>query len=94
MFGVATTILWDDGEAELRLGGGARLSEWIEPMQDTLSEWARTAGADRLTILGRKGWARFAKRFGWVALGTDGEGRFIFKKGLNNGRSSSDFYVI
>lgn len=81
LFGAVTTLCWNDGEAEIRLGAGTRLADWIEPMEATVSAWARDCGAKTLTLRGRKGWARFAARFGWAPLGEE-DGRMIFGKGL------------
>lgn len=82
LFGAVTTLCWDDGEAEIRLGAGARLKDWIEPMEAAVSAWARDCGARILTLRGRKGWGRFARPFGWVATGFDHDGRAIFEKEL------------
>lgn len=82
IFAAATTVLWADGEAELRLAGGARHREWARPLSETVSAWAKNAGAHRITGRGRKGWARYARAFGWVATGQDEDGRMIFEREL------------
>ncbi len=64
------------------LAGGHRFQEWIGLLDETVSDWARNGGAKKLTMRGRMGWARFAKRFGWVALGTDTDNLMIFEKDL------------
>ena len=81
IFAAFTTLLWNDGEAEFSLAGGTRLNEWIHLIDEAVSKWARDAGASRLTMRGRRGWARFAKRFGWVATGTEDE-KQLFEKAL------------
>ena len=81
IFGAVTTLCWDDGEATILLGAGTRLKDWMEPMEAVVSAWARDCGAERLTLRGRKGWARFARAFGWVASGEE-DGRMIFEKEL------------
>jgi hypothetical protein len=81
IFAAATTLLWNDGEAELRLAGGARHREWIAPLDEMVSAWARDAGATRLTMRGRKGWARYARAFGWVVSGTE-DGKQLYEKVL------------
>ena len=81
IFAAATTLLWNDGEAELRLAGGARHKEWIAPLDEKVSAWARDAGATRLTMRGRKGWARYARAFGWVVSGTE-DGKQLYEKVL------------
>jgi hypothetical protein len=69
-------------EAELRIAAGSRFREWMPQLDAELTAWARANGAWRLTMRGRMGWARFAKRFGWVALGHDDAGRMLFQKEL------------
>lgn len=82
VFAAATTIMWNDGEAELLLAGGTRFRDWMGLLDATVSAWARDCGAEKLTMRGRKGWARFARAFGWVASGADEEGRQIYEKDL------------
>lgn len=82
LFGAATTRLRADGIAELRLVGGARFREWIGPVEEMVSDWARRCGSPKLTSRGRKGWGRFARPFGWVDLGTDDENKMLFEKVL------------
>ena len=67
LLGVVTTILWDDGDAQIRCVAGTRFRDWSGPMEATLTRWARDCGAARLTARGRKGWARLYRAFGWVA---------------------------
>jgi hypothetical protein len=80
IFGAATTILWDDGEAQLILAAGTRHREWVGELDATITQWARSAGARKLTMRGRKGWARYASRFGWVVLGPDTDGWLRYEK--------------
>jgi hypothetical protein len=80
--GAATTRLTTDGIAELRLAGGTRFREWIGLLDETVTDWARQAKASRLRMVGRKGWARFAARFGWASLGCDDDGKAMFEKVL------------
>lgn len=82
LFAAATTLLWDDGEAELRLAGGYRHKAWARLLSETVSAWAKSAGATRLIGRGRRGWSRYARAFGWVPLGCDEDGRFMFEKEL------------
>lgn len=81
IFGAATSILWDDGEAQLILAAGTRHREWVAELDEAVTEWARLCGARRLTMRGRKGWGRYARRFGWVVTGIEG-GRTLFEKVL------------
>lgn len=84
VFAAITTLLWNDGEAELRLAGGCRHKEWAKPLSETVSAWAKSAGAKKLTGRGRKGWARYARECGWAVTGTDGEDT-LYEKDLTNG---------
>lgn len=81
IFGVATSRPEGD-EARLRLAAGTRFREWMGLLDAEVSAWARMNGARRLTMRGRKGWARFARAFGWVALSCDEDGRMTFAKEL------------
>lgn len=82
LYAVATTLLWDDGEAELRLAGGHCHRKWAGLLSETVSAWAKSAGAKRLTGRGRRGWSRYARELGWSRLGEDEDGRLIFEKVL------------
>jgi hypothetical protein len=79
-FGAATTILYDDGEAQIRLCGGKHGKQWIALGEATVSAWARDCGATKLTLRGRKGWAR-ALPAGWVATGIE-DGKHTYEKVL------------
>lgn len=81
IYAAGTTLLWEDGEAEIRLCGGTRHREWADEALRLVEEWARSAGASRLTMRGRKGWGRYTRPFGWVATGIE-DGRQIYEKEL------------
>ena len=81
IFAAAVTRLLGD-EAELRIAAGTRFKEWIGLLDASVSAWARDCGADKLIMRGRKGWMRFADRFGWAVLGDDHKGRMMFEKDL------------
>jgi hypothetical protein len=81
LFAAATTILWDDGEAELLLAGGHRHKDWMGQLDATVTAWARDCGARKITMRGRRGWTRYAARFGWGVSGCEG-GRQIYEKEL------------
>ena len=81
VFGAATTLLWDDGEAEIRCCGGRHMGRWVGLGETVLSDWARKNGARKITMRGRKGWARILRAFGWVALGIE-DGRTLYEKRL------------
>jgi hypothetical protein len=85
LYAAATTRLHGDGEASLLLAGGHRFQEWIGLLDETVSKWARSGGANRLTMRGRVGWRRYARRFGWEALGQDNDNLTIFEKDLAHG---------
>jgi hypothetical protein len=86
VFAAGTTLLWNDGEAEIRLCGGARHREWVTEALRVVESWARAAGAVKLTMRGRKGWARYCRAFGWALSGTDEENRTMFEKELVDGQ--------
>jgi len=71
-----------NGVAEIRCVGGARLNDWLPEWAHIFEEWARNCGARWLQCRGRKGWARFAKRFGWNFSHHDSEGLPVFEKEL------------
>lgn len=82
LFGVATTILWDDGDAQIRCIAGKRFKDWGGPMEAALTRWARDCGAARLMARGRKGWTRIYRAFGWALSGD------IYEKDLSDGRQA------
>lgn len=82
VWGAVTTRLTTDKIAELRLVAGARLRDWIAPMNGEIEAWARHCGARKLVTRGRKGWARFNRAFGWAVLGIDDENKWNFEKRL------------
>jgi hypothetical protein len=87
LFGAATTLLYDDGEAEIVLCGGRHGVKWIGLGEATVSAWARDCGAKKLTLGGRKGWARVLRAFGWVPTGTE-DGKTLYEKDLTGGKES------
>jgi hypothetical protein len=82
LYGAAVTRLLPGDEAELRLAGGSCSMTWMGLLDETVSGWARDGGAHRLTMRGRVGWRRYAKRFGWEALGHDDNNLAMFSKEL------------
>ena len=81
IYGAATAHALGRG-AEVAAMAGTRFREWIGLIDAEIGAWARDNGADRLTARGRPGWSRFAKCFGWAAIGADDAGRMIFEKEL------------
>ena len=81
LFAAGTTLLWDDGEAEIRLCGGHRHKDWVHEALALVEAWARRCDAKRLTMRGRKGWGRYVRPFGWVSLGIE-DGRTLYEKAL------------
>ena len=80
LFGAGTTLLWGDGEAEIRLCGGFRHKEWAAQALGLVEAWARQCGAEKLTMRGRKGWKRYLS--GWDIAGADEAGRILYEKEL------------
>jgi hypothetical protein len=80
--GAGTTVLNNDGTAEILACGGVRHREWVNQALEAVESWARGAGASRLTMRGRRGWLRHVRRFGWDATGTE-DGQMIFEKDLS-----------
>lgn len=78
LFGAGTTALYDD-EAVILACGGFRHREWVKQAEGVVSAWARDCGAKKLTMRGRKGWARYFA--GWDCSQGD-DGRWIFAKDL------------
>lgn len=83
IFAAGTTLLWNDGEAEIRLCGGTRFREWVSEALEAVEAWARQCGAQKLTMRGRRGWARFIA--GWDCHGQDHDGLWIYEKDLSGG---------
>lgn len=81
VFAAATTLLLADGNTELRLAGGYRHRDWIEQLNAVVSAWAKSAGAKKLTMRGRKGWARYARACGWVVAAPEANG-LIYEREL------------
>ena len=47
--------------------GGANLDGWHEELLEVLEQFARMHGCSGLETVGRFGWKRFLKKFGWEA---------------------------
>ena len=47
---------------------GVRRHEWQEKLDDTLAEWARELGKDRIFAKTRPGWAKFGKKRGYKEI--------------------------
>lgn len=58
-----------DGCCHVWLGGG-RLKTLLT-MRPRIEAWARAAGCDRATIIGRKGWDRVFEKCGYVRKGDE-----------------------
>ncbi len=82
LYGAATTRLLPGDEVQIRCAGGTRFKDWMPLLDGIVADWGRDCGAWKATMRGRHGWARFAERFGWVALGKDEDGLTIFEKEL------------
>jgi hypothetical protein len=80
LFGVGTTALLDgDEEAVILACGGFKHQLWIEQALGVVSAWARDCGAKKLTMRGRRGWARYFA--GWDCSQID-ERSWLFQKDL------------
>jgi len=80
IFGACVTCLCGD-EAQVKAIAGYRLKDWLGDLDEAVSGWARSSGAQKLTALGRKGWRRYFRRFGWGLCGEE-NGRLRFEKEL------------
>ena len=63
----AVTRLCADGAAEFWLCGGTGMADWLSPLIDIVSRWARDEGKSRLRLIGRRGWKRALP--GWTERG-------------------------
>lgn len=81
----AFTVALMGERLDIACAGGTRLKDWLEPFEATMTAFGLSCGAKELALTGRKGWGRWAKRFGWKL---DGElnGKPVYVKDLNNGR--------
>lgn len=68
--------------AEILCAGGTRLNDWLPQWMIVAEEWARNCGAKWIECRGRKGWGRFAERYGWRTAGHDNNGLPVFEKEL------------
>lgn len=82
VWGAATTRIRTDGVARLHLAGGKRFRDWIGPLDEAVSQWARRRGCDLIVMRGRKGWQRYADRFGWASSAPDEDGMISFEKAV------------
>jgi hypothetical protein len=79
LFGAGTTIAYDDGEVRILACGGFKHREWVGEAIATVTAWARDCGARKITMRGRKGWARYFA--GWDCSQAD-ERSWLFQKDL------------
>jgi hypothetical protein len=68
--------------AEIRCVAGTRLKDWLPQWAAVFEEWARNCEAGLLECRGRKGWGRFADRFGWKFAHVDDDGLPVYQKEL------------
>jgi hypothetical protein len=78
LFGAGTTVAYDDGEVRILACGGFKHREWVEQAIATVTAWARRSGGRKITMRGRKGWARYLA--GWAV--SEADGQTIFEKDL------------
>lgn len=67
--------------AEIICLAGTRMTDWLPDWARIFEEYGRAAGAVMLECRGRKGWARYAERFGWVFSHND-DGVPVYTKDL------------
>lgn len=69
--GICTKLLRDRTSGHLEcllwLIGGARLSSWAPDFLSKLILWAKSEGCTSLSAGGRRGWGRWAERYGFEA---------------------------
>jgi hypothetical protein len=82
IIGAGTTAQIDDTTAAILTVGGTRHRDWIEQAEAAVSAWAQSNGATKLTMRGRKGWARYFRAFGWAVTGTE-NGQTVYEKELS-----------
>lgn len=78
----AFTIRLVERVLEIRCAGGARLFDWVEPFERTMTDFGRDCSAGCLELRGRRGWGRWAERLGWRYHGQDEDDRPVFRKDL------------
>ena len=86
--GAGTTAQIDDTTAAILAVGGTRHRDWIEQAEAAVSAWAQSNGATKLTMRGRKGWARYFRAFGWAVTGTE-NGQTVYEKDLRGWENKS-----
>lgn len=80
LFGAGTTVLLTSGEAQILACGGFEHRKWIEQAEALVTRWAKDCGAAKITMRGRRGWARYFCALGWDCSERDGQ--FAFEKVL------------
>lgn len=53
----------------LMIAGGEELEEWKDQIE-AFEDWARAENCDELRIIGRAGWGRHMKKFGYTHMNT------------------------
>lgn len=82
LIGAATTrLLPKIKAAEISLAGGIKGRSWIGMLDKMVGEWAILEGAEKLIVLGRKGWKRMQKN--WVVIG-EKNGIIEYHRNLKN----------
>jgi hypothetical protein len=52
--------------ATLHLAGGSRMTEWVAPAMEAWLRACRLLGATEMRVVGRRGWTRVLRRYGFV----------------------------
>lgn len=78
----AFTIRLVGQTVEVRCAGGARLFDWVRQFEEAMCAFGRDCSAACVELRGRKGWGRWATRWGWRRVDDDEDGRPVFRKEL------------
>lgn len=65
------------------LMGGTNIYDWCDPMYDLIERFRQDIKCDGSEMVGRQGWCRFMKRYGW-------EERFRFLEFMPNEEAMQD----
>ena len=65
----ATARLTEDGSCEVMLVGGRDHQRWLRELNDMIGAAAAEAGATRMVAMGRRGWVKALRAFGWDSEG-------------------------
>lgn len=84
LLAAATAWLSTDRYVEVKLIGGRDHRRWLKALDDVIGAAAVEAGATRLLAIGRLGWWKAIKPYGWEKLGSV-EDHWLFERKLERG---------